>query len=180
MKSVKEQWKEVVGFPSYYISNTGRVRSTKRGTTKVLLQYDKRGYNCVALRLNNHPKYISVHRLVLMAFVGLAPLNYQCNHKNGIKTDNRLGNLEWVTPSDNIKHAFRTGLMAHSFEWRKQRSLDNRGQGNGRAKLRDGDIPTIRQQIKSGMTFQNIADNFHVSHATVWHIAKGRTWRHVL
>ena len=48
----------------------------------------------------------TIHRLVLDAFVGEKLKGMQCNHKNGIKTDNKLENLEWVTPSQNRKHAY--------------------------------------------------------------------------
>lgn len=67
---------------------------------------DKYGYECVTVANKN----IFVHRLVAEAFVKNEEGKDCINHKNGIKTDNRIENLEWVTKAENNRHAFRTGL----------------------------------------------------------------------
>lgn len=65
-----------------------------------------RGYVVICLRNGGkRGKYCLVHRLVLLTYIGEPEQGLQCNHKNGIKIDNRLENLEWVTHTANIRHA---------------------------------------------------------------------------
>lgn len=109
-----EEWKPVVGYEGYYeASSYGNIRSLPRTTTKgkVLKQHinSRNGYAYVSLSKNNIRKTRRVHRLIAAAFWGDSP-EMQINHKNGVKTDNRLDNLEYCTQSDNMKHAYRTGL----------------------------------------------------------------------
>lgn len=88
------------------VSNTGLIKTSNNTITDG--QFDS-GYSRGYRRYNSH----SVHRLVLEAFVGL-PTNINqtnVNHKNGNKEDNRLENLEWVTPAENNEHASMTGLL---------------------------------------------------------------------
>jgi len=72
------------------------------------LKFDSNfGYNRVCLSKNGKTKRLFVHRLVAMAFIENIDNKPQINHKNGIKNDNRVDNLEWVTSSENILHCFR-------------------------------------------------------------------------
>lgn len=68
----------------------------------------KKGYCRIGLSRHNRKHSFSVHRLVLLAFVGKN--NLECNHKDGNKQNNNLSNLEYVTSSENMLHAFRIGL----------------------------------------------------------------------
>jgi hypothetical protein len=98
-------------YPNYSITKDGKVFSHK--TNKFLSNRNnkKRGYNYVVLYANNKHKNILVHRLVAIAYLQ-NPLNKRCvNHINGIKTDNRVENLEWNTHSENSKHAYKNGLV---------------------------------------------------------------------
>ena len=106
----EEIWRDIAGYEGLYqVSNCGRVKSFYRGG-RILKQSLKRGYMFVELYLNTNGKIHIVHRLVAQAFIP-NPLNkLEVNHINGIKTDNRVENLEWVTRSENEQHAYDTGL----------------------------------------------------------------------
>src|SRR5574344_1047861 len=98
-------WKDIVGFEGLYqVSNDGQVRSYYRTKKTLIPQKDKDGYNRVFLFKNKKGKWHFIHRLVLEAFVENIYKKEQVNHKNGIKNDNRLENLEWCTQSENQLH----------------------------------------------------------------------------
>lgn len=101
----KERWSG--SFWCYEVSTLGRVRNKRTG--RVLKPTLSRGYEKVTLCWNGERKNAQVHRLVLMAFRHLGD-GLECNHINGVKNDNRLENLEWVTCSQNHHHAVRLGL----------------------------------------------------------------------
>ena len=91
--------KNIYGFPNYTISDTGIVTNIK--TNKILKPSISNGYPNLALRNGNGPIKFKIHRLVAEHFIE-NPYNKKCvNHKNGIRNDNRVNNLEWVTHSEN-------------------------------------------------------------------------------
>ena len=103
---MKEIWKDIKGYEGLYqISNLGRVKSLKyihTGREKILKpSVDKQGYLNICLCKNGVKKWYLVHRLVYEAFVGDIPKGMQVNHINEIKTDNRLENLNLMTPKEN-------------------------------------------------------------------------------
>ena len=114
---MEEFWKLVIDFPNYEVSNKGRVRNTKTKEIKTV-HPDNDGYLKVTLieSKNGCKKCYrkAVHRLVAEAFHGGKHPDLQVNHINGIKDDNRVSNLEWVTGSENVKHAYDSGLRKPS------------------------------------------------------------------
>lgn len=116
-----EEWrsiKEYVG--CYEVSNHGRVRSLKRtvvnkdGRVHVwparIMKIIIYGYPRVRLSKDGDGRNFDIHILVCQAFIGDRPNGLDINHKDGIKINNHVSNLEYVTRSENIKHAFKTGL----------------------------------------------------------------------
>lgn len=119
-----EEWRGVIGFEGYYeVSNFGDVRSVTRevsrpGPTGNLVKQGKvrrqyvtpKGYCRLQLRGGGRMKNCMVHVVVAEAFLPNPNGRLQVNHLNGRKTDNRVSNLEWASPSENLQHAYETGL----------------------------------------------------------------------
>ena len=115
-KITKEIWKDTVEFPDRFeVSNLGNIRNKK---TKVLKKQvnsgSSKGYKAIIVSVNNKATNHSVHRMVAKAFIPNPEGKPQVNHKNSIRDDNRVENLEWVTVSENIQHAMKHGAMNHS------------------------------------------------------------------
>lgn len=106
-----EEWKEVIGYSGYHVSNYGRVKSFLRKNPKILSGNMSFGYFQVKLTGENGFYNAGIHRIEGIAFLGNPPSEkHQINHKNGFKTDNFILNFEWVTNSENQKHAYRLGM----------------------------------------------------------------------
>lgn len=124
-----EQWLPVAGWEGFYsVSSHGRIRrdrfvdSRGRRTRGGFLApvMVKPGYYQVTLCGNGKRQKQWVHRLVAEAFL-TKPDGYriQVNHKNAIKADNRLENIEWLPQADNLKHAWQLGLFPRGKRWRE-------------------------------------------------------------
>lgn len=116
-----EEWKNVIGYEGLYeVSNTGQVRSLDRYVKysngrihlhkgKVLSSgKDKYGYLAVCLSCNGKQKIIKIHRLVAEAFIPNPNNLPQVNHKDEVKTNNRVDNLEWCDHKYNVNYGHRT------------------------------------------------------------------------
>lgn len=127
----EEIWKDIQGYEGIYmVSNLGRVKSLCRSGRKkekiLCLLKAMNGYRKVALTINKKTKHILVHRLVAIAFIP-NPENKCCvNHKKGIKSDNRVSQLEWNTHEENRNHAFdfkldncATPVTQYDLNWNK-------------------------------------------------------------
>lgn len=114
-----ETWKDIPGYEGYYqASSEGRIKSIDRvvdhelnGPTKyrgqlLSTKISNTGYLMVGLTVKGKSKNLTVHRLVAYAFLGADP-KMTVNHKNGIRTDNRINNLEYLTIGENNTHSYR-------------------------------------------------------------------------
>ena len=174
-----EEWRPVVGYEGLYeVSDRGRVRSLDRtvGTYygervmsgRVLISSPfTSGYLRVGLCGVGRMKCRRVHRLVMESFVGEIPDGMQVNHVNGDKADNRLANLEYVTPRENIRHGMATGLIRKG------------GEDNWSAKLTAESVREIRRRYRrgSGPGYIRLGREFGVNPSTVARIVKGLTWQ---
>ena len=104
---MKEIWKDVVGYENLYIiSNLGNIKRIKENKISIPKMYiDKDGYVIVYLYKNRKGIHARMHRLVAQAFISNPKNKPQVNHKNGIKNDNRVENLEWCSVRENIWHS---------------------------------------------------------------------------
>ena len=107
-----EIWVNIEGFYSgrYKISSNGNLKRTLKTEAEVKIRINKDGYYQTVFCKNRNKKTVLIHRVVAQAFVPNPDNKPEVNHINGVKTDNRVENLEWCTSSENLKHAYRTGL----------------------------------------------------------------------
>lgn len=166
-----ETWTAIPEYEGIYeASSLGRVRRIAHIPNARKAPYYLRplchpgGYIMVALHKDKKQRHRLIHRLVMAAFHGQSKL--EVNHKNGDKKDNRLENLEYVTPKQNGEHASRTGLVP-------------RGENARSAKLTEAQVREIRRLRELGVTLQVLADRYQVHIMNIHQIARRMTWKHV-
>ena len=168
---MQEIFKDIPGYEGrYQVSNKGRVKSfgnDKHRKEKILKPIKtKLGYLIIGFYKNDKYRRFRIHRLVLSTFIGKSSLD--CNHKNGIKTDNRLENLEYCTRSENIIHAFKIGLKTQI------------GEKNSNHKLIEKQVVKIRKLYKTKKyTQRELAKMFNISRRTISDIVRKRSWIHI-
>lgn len=115
---IGEKWRDIVNYEGFYqVSNFARIKSFYKGKVKILkLALSSKGHLRAHLYKDGKTKLLFVHVLVAKAFIP-NPENKPCvNHKDGNKQNNSIDNLEWVTQSENVKHAYETGLKKSGCE----------------------------------------------------------------
>lgn len=189
-KERKEVWRDIPGYEgSYKVSDMGRVFSSKlgRGTMSrdgIMRPFGKKNnwYLRVRLRKDNQDKEYPVHALVWMAFRGTRPNGLEINHKDGNKRNNRLENLELITHSENIKHAYNTGLIP-----------PRKGEANVRAVLTEKDVIALRKEYKAIQkarrlqgktkaphgTIQRFAQRYGITTTSIEYAIARKTWTHI-
>jgi len=165
-----EEWRPIPGWAGLYEASTyGRIRRLNRDPKvrpfKILkLQRQWHGYQLVGMSKDNVSKTFAVHVIVAAAFIGPRPDGLEINHIDGDKTNNRPGNLEYVTRRENLAHADTRGLT-------------RRGILNGKAKLTEDDVRAIRASAETQAT---LARRYGVVQGIISSVKLRRTWKHVV
>lgn len=168
-----ERWKPIDGYPNYEVSDLGRVRRSEPGPLtwvgRILHGSDQLGYRRVSLLRDGNVDRHTIHRLVLSAFGPPAPSeDHECNHIDGDRANNRVSNLEWVTSSENTRHAIDVGLQRIRY-----------GEELPQSKLTASDVREIRRMSADGEKQRVIAKRFGIHRATVSQIVNHHRWAHV-
>jgi len=175
-----EVWKEVFGFEGLYsISNLFNIISMNRMTKnrdgtfrirkgkKITKFNSKIGYVVCFLYKDNKKHSIQLHRIIANAFIPNPKNKPFVNHINGVKSDNRIENLEWVTASENTIHAYSIGL--------KKKMI---GSKNPFSILNEEKVLYIRKNYKN-LGKYHISDKLGVSPVTVYNIYLRKSWKHI-
>lgn len=157
-----EEWRPIRGYEgAYEVSNHGRVRSLDRDDSagrprkgKILSPSDGR-YLGVSLRKDDSGNFVHVHRIVADAFLGKCPDGYQVHHRDADTHNNRVENMEYVTPRRNVEFACEAGIMG---------------------KLSHDDVRNIYSSYVDGVsTIDQMAQDYEVCRTTICDALAGRT-----
>lgn len=170
--TMEEIWKDVKGYEGLYqVSNLGKVKSLpKVGSVKenILKNFIKdQGYLAVTVSKNDKRKTYLNHRLLAISFIPNPENKLEVNHKNGIKDDNRVDNLEWCTHSENIKHAYDNNLL-----------ISRKGESHHNTKLSDQNISEILNNYSSKSQLE-LSKIYKVSRRQINNIINKKSWKHI-
>lgn len=155
-----EEWKWIEGYEGRYkVYRDGRIWSELN--ERFLKGSRSRGYSTIIFGRRG---YI-VHRLVAIAFIPNPENKPEVNHKNGIKNDNRVENLEWATTKENHHHARATGLLNYV------------GEIHHMSKLTAIQVIDIRTKHMNGESLNTLALKYDVSNITIRRIVCGKIWK---
>lgn len=166
------EWRPILDFNNYEISEDGNVRRATSGPSTVVGKIlkpslDNHGYYIVSLCKNRRRHTKTIHRLVAEAFIGLSPyVGAQVAHGDGSRTNNHWTNLRWCSVAEN-----QADRVSHG--------TDPKGVRHPMAKVKDADIREIRSLYKDGVTQTKIGNKFGLSQAHISKILLGQAWSHV-
>lgn len=160
MSEEEEVWKPLPGYETkYLISNMGQLWSIKRKKVR-RLRVNRYGYLTFSISEKVTHGTMTIHKAVMLTFVGVRPPDAQVNHKNGVKADNRLSNLEYCTLAENMRH--RREVLKHD------KSLNEHAVKEIRRRYAEGGISQVQ-----------LAKEYGVSQPTISSTLKRAIWKHV-
>lgn len=184
MNIVNEEWRDISGYEGFYqVSNLGRVRSCDRVVMRndnsssfikgrlLKPSLDRKGYFRIALYKDGSRYFFLVHRLVAIAFLVIETSRNEVNHKNGVKDDNRVENLEWCTHLENMRHAIATGLTP--------RFVGFVGEKHPLSLLTESQVLEIRELRARGTKLRVIAEMYGVGMSVISGIVYRNNWAHL-
>lgn len=150
----------IIGYPNYIINRYGVVINVQTG--RPVKPVYSIAQKCMAIRVwrNNTTKLIYLYRLLAIHFIPNPDNKSQVNHKDGDRMNLSIDNLEWSTPSENMKHAVRSGLARKQFK---------KGSEHVFRKLSLQDVYNIRKDRKDGISLKELSKKYNVG---VNHICK--------
>ena len=159
--------KEIHITKNYLVDEQGEIYNAK--TLKKKAQFVNRdGYKVIDIYVNNKATRYTMHRIVAIAFIP-NPENKPCvNHIDGNKQNNKVSNLEWVTYSENAKHAVAMGLVR-----------SRKGEENNMAKITDEQARMVCEMLRDGLRNRDIYDRTGISKHIVKQIRSGKIWKHI-
>lgn len=158
----------VNGYPGYTVDTDGNIYSYRSGSRRRLAQRDHRGYLHVSIKDSASPPRTHkepVHKLVLSSFVGQRQEGMVCRHLNGNPHDNRLSNLCWGTPKENVADSIRHGTAI----------CLKRGEAHVAAKLSDQSVIDIRKRYRLGEKQRVLAEEYGVTQRHISDIVNYQT-----
>lgn len=177
MEEIEEEWRKIEGY-DYEISNFGNLRSmdrityskegvprSRKGRFCSLESRTRDGYVKVGISKYGREKTIMLHRLVAQAFLPNPENLSEVNHKNAIKTDNRVENLEWVDRKTNELHSVELNLKF---------------KGDFKRKFTNDQVISIRNEYASGnVSISSIARKYNADRRTVYYVISRRYYKDV-
>ena len=179
---MEEIWKPITGYENYSVSNLGRIKRNyhkriDRPAGEILKNQINVRNKYAYIKLFGHQgsKFIRIHKLVAIEFLGPPPTpKHVINHKDGIKSNNIVENLEWVTRGENNRHARETGL------WKsKGKPLAARGEKHGMSKLTDEQAKEIFEAPRTKGMRILLSQKYGVGTGVISAIRYRRTWKHI-
>lgn len=174
MTNLQENWVPIPGYEKFYqITSTGRIKrigspgSGRSRDDRFRYPQDSGfGYKYITLHSVGKRKNFYMHRLLATIFIPNPENKPLVNHINGVKSDNRIENLEWCTLSENMIHAYGLGLIP-------------KGEANHMSKITEAEVLQIRSLHNSGESRPSLAVKFGISKANVHRIIHKQIWRHL-